>query len=138
MSSSVPVTPSALWTVGQTCWGEARNQGEAGMAAVAHVIVNRARHSGFSVGYECRKPGQFSCWNLGDPNRMAMELVTLEDTAFRIALHMAINVLGGAHADPTRGARHYFRFDLAPWPAWAQGHIPSCRIKDHLFFNDIA
>ena len=31
-----------LWTVAQTCWGEARGEPMAGLYAVAHTIRNRA------------------------------------------------------------------------------------------------
>ena len=58
----------------QTIWGEAREEDEEGMEAVASVIINRADYPpkgklwwGHTVEEVCKKPYQFSFylkWNL--------------------------------------------------------------------------
>ena len=58
----------------RTIWGEARGEGEPGMTAVAHVLLNRLKDGrwGTALGSVCLAPYQFSCWNIGDPNRARM------------------------------------------------------------------
>ena len=59
------MTATAADTLARTLWGEARNQGQCGMAAVAHVVLNRAAHPrwwGHDIISVCRAPEQFSCW----------------------------------------------------------------------------
>jgi N-acetylmuramoyl-L-alanine amidase len=71
-------TPSPLAVLAQTMWGEARGEGTLGMLAIGFVIKNRAEsdhHARFGSGIAevALKHKQFSCWNMGDPNREAMK-----------------------------------------------------------------
>ncbi|MBX9746059.1 MAG: cell wall hydrolase, partial [Hyphomonadaceae bacterium] len=53
-----------------TAWGEARSEGEHGMRAVAHVMVNRiGPRFGENLATVILSPRQFSVWNRNDPNR---------------------------------------------------------------------
>jgi len=124
-----------------TLWGEARNQGERGMCAVACVIGNRL-HTHYrkrqSAREVCLDPFQFSCWLKGDPNLSRMlATVRQPDAPFRQALALADELLKGTLQDITRGARHYYAASLRKPPSWAAGRSPCAVIGDHLFFNDV-
>jgi N-acetylmuramoyl-L-alanine amidase len=135
------VTPTDLWTVAQTLWGEARSEGYEGMAAVAHVLVNRAeihqRWKSMPLVAICRSPRQFDCWDPGDVNRPLLDHVSLLDAAFTDALLASVNVLSGRHASNVGHATHYHRQGI-PLPRWAQGQPPCAHIGRHLFYENIA
>jgi N-acetylmuramoyl-L-alanine amidase len=136
-----------IGTLARTLYGEARGEGFDGRVAVAWVVVNRVRTGryGATVRDVCRKPRQFSCWNLDDPNLQRIERVTPEDSIFAECLGIAALVYaafrgrGGALPpvlkDPTLGSTHYCVSRLKPY--WAQGKSPVCTIGNHKFFNDI-
>lgn len=124
-----------------TMWGEARNQGEAGLRAVACVIHNRLR-TGYrgrtSARAVCLDPWQFSCWLDDDPNLPRMLAAARQpDAAWRMAEPIAQALLQGTLQDVTHGARHYYAITLRQAPRWARGKHPCAVIGDHLFFNDI-
>ena len=124
-----------------TMWGEARSQGEDGMRAVGHVILNRRDKAGDSafVTDTVSEAWQFSCWNAGDPNRALMLNIDLlaEDSEdyrlWRAARRIADDILAGRSADPTGGALFYHT--MAVSPAWSRGVSPVRRVGDHLFFR---
>ncbi|MBI1775213.1 MAG: cell wall hydrolase [Proteobacteria bacterium] len=133
----------------RTIWGEARGEGEAGMTAVAAVIRNRAciaaRYMGVrgrphplfgdgTIASACTAPRQFSCWNASDPNRAKLLAVTAIDPQFHDATRIAEETIGGARADPTNGADHYFEKSI-PVPDWARGKTPTATIGHHVFFK---
>src|SRR6266851_1198033 len=100
-------------TLARTLWGEARGESDDGKTAVAWVVRNRAERAGFAgrllgqagaVAHVCRAPWQFSCWNDNDPNRAALEALSLDACPDEAAI--ARLVLSGSVADPTRGADH--------------------------------
>ncbi|TDP61339.1 cell wall hydrolase [Roseateles toxinivorans] len=157
--SAVPLAPAAVSpaapsggpsskavTLARTMWGEARGEAGDGMAAVAHVVLNRvARQTywGRDVIAVCQKPWQFSCWNRNDPNLPQLLRVDGSDARFRLALDLAGRLLAQPRpqreaADPTRRATHYHTCSLNPRPRWALGREPCARIGAHLFYNDIA
>jgi spore germination cell wall hydrolase CwlJ-like protein len=123
-----------------TVWGEARGEPDAGKRAVAWVIRNRAASPGWwgaDVESVCRKPGQFSCWNEGDPNRDGIERLADRDPVYLCCLEIVREVMAADPVrDPTRGASHYHARGIEP-PFWAIGHEPSAAIGNHLFYNDV-
>lgn len=129
-----------LGCAARTIYGEARGEGDDGMKAVAHVILNRVTDGrwGPSLGSVCLAPYQFSCWNLNDPTRHAMLSMFSGD----IVLAAAEAAFGDANAeqqggtDPTNGATHYRRIGTPA--AWADGHTPCATIGHHEFFKAIA
>ena len=122
----------------RTVWGEARGEGDEGMAAVVWVVRNRSEKTGLSLRHTCWKPKQFSCWNEDDPNRSKLLAAGYDDPMYLHCLEIVCRVMRRLDdTDPTNGARHYFRDDLVPWPEWAAGHTPSAHIGRHLFFNTI-
>ena len=127
----------------RTIYGEARSEGQAGMEAVAHVVLNRVRIArlngerywwGHDIITVCQMPYQFSCWNPGDPNRAKLMAVDETDIHFATCLRIARRaVYGGLGDDPTFGANHYHTIHVAP--AWSRGQTPTVQIGAHVFFK---
>lgn len=137
---------SAVDVLARTMWGEARGEMEAGMAAVAHVVLNRRdarRWWGATVEAVCHKPFQFSCWNEGDANRGRLLAVSRADASFAAALRIAAQLVALAPAerarlDTTNHATHYHARGLSPLPNWARGKQPCQQIGAHVFYCGIA
>lgn len=125
----------------RTLWGEARGEGDQGMAAVAAVVLNRVAVAESRAGYwwgndiisVCQKPYQFSCWNRSDPSYLRLQDVTEKDIYFATALRIARRAVTGALADPTNGATHYHADYVAPH--WAKGQKPTAVIGHHIFYR---
>lgn len=134
-----------------TVFGEARGEKELGKAAVVWVILHRAanprwwgREGPASV---CLAPWQFSCWNVGDPNRELIleqlvggdpERAELTEEArldrrVIACLETVDKVRAGALPDPTGGADHYHTTGVEP--AWSRGREPLAKVGTHLFFR---
>lgn len=132
-----------LDTMARTMWGEARNEGYAGMQGVANVIMNRyalaqqsnarARQFGATPAAICKKPWQFSVWNANDPNLEKILNVTTANRDFRTALEIAEKALLGQLSDVTGGADHYHAHYVAP--NWSEGVRPTTIIKNHQFYK---
>ena len=118
-----------------TILAEARGEGNAGMYAVAAVIAQRSFERKRTPEQVCLKPYQFSCWNVGDPNRLEMSSIDLEDVSMRECHWAALTVILGTHADNTEGSCHYHTHGVSP--DWSKGLRPVKWIGDHLFFNDV-
>lgn len=130
---------AATDVVARTIWAEARGEGEAGMKAVASVIANRRRSPRWPNDWRgvCLQPWQFSCWNLGDPNRTLAVNVTLDNLAFQRAWSIAGDAVLGRLADVTGGATHYHsRFINAPY--WTKGAEKTASIGNHDFYGSVA
>lgn len=134
----------------RTIWGEARNSGYSGMQSVANVIMNRARANkrmwgGSSVSAVCKYPAQFSCWNVGDPNRAKLIAVTKDDKNFKTALEIAAKALSGNLPDITRGATFYLtvaaykghqKVGYKSGSSWSYGTQPMASVGGHYFFSN--
>lgn len=125
-----------------TTWAEARSEGEDGMRAVAHVIVNRVGlRFGETVEDVIRAPWQFSAWNRGDPNRplaqnperYATGGINLE--TWETAQRVAREVLSGQSIDPTDGALFYHTTAIRPW--WSRYGEGRRVIGAHVFYRDV-
>ena len=126
----------------RTMWGEARGQGDEGLAAVAHVVLNRVKIAEQRGGYwwggdiiqVCQKPYQFSCWNRSDPNFQKLQNVDKRDKHFATCLRLARRaVIGTLGHDITNGATHYHADYVQPY--WAKGEEPLVVIGNHLFYR---
>jgi N-acetylmuramoyl-L-alanine amidase len=123
--------------VAATLWGEARNQGYAGMVAVGCVIRNRAlspRWWGSSYITVCLEPYQFSCWNDSDPNRAKLLAVTTADPQFAEALKIAALVISGHAIDPTHNSDSYYSDTMDP-PSWCEGATFTVQIGAQRFYR---
>ncbi len=126
-----------------TVWGEARSEGEHGMRAVAHVMVNRiGDRFGEDLATVILTPKQFSVWNRGDPNRrLVLNLVRdperyVTDAAqWEAAQRIAREVLSGESVDPTDGALFYHT--RAVRPRWARYGVGRQTIGAHIFYADV-
>ena len=128
-----------------TMWGEARSEGEDGMRAVAHVMVNRiGPRFGETLSTVILSPHQFSVWNRGDPNRrLVVNLVANPEpytsgenaAAWEAAQRIAREVLSGQSVDPTGGALFYHT--RAVRPRWAPYGIGRQTIGQHIFYADV-
>lgn len=121
----------------RTIWGEARSEGEAGMRAVAHVLLNRLNSGrwGASLAQVCLWPVQFSCWNTTDPNREKIAALADDDALlYQINdwLDQAIN-----DADPTNGSTHYYAAGT-PVPNWSFHGRFQVQIGKHRFYSGVA
>jgi len=126
-----------------TMWGEARSEGEHGMRAVAHVMVNRiGPRFGENLSTVILSPRQFSVWNRGDPNRrLVLNLVasperyTAGDATWEAAQRIAREVLLGQSVDPTNGALFYHTRGVRP--RWAPHGVGRQTIGAHIFYADV-
>ena len=121
--------------VAQTILAEARGDGKGGMYAVAACIKVRAQKRKLSFKQVCLQPKQFSCWNVGDPNRKKMDfLLTLPQAEY--ALYLARN-MDKVDTDLIGDADHYLTVKL--WKTgrvkWARGKHPVALIGCHAFFK---
>lgn len=140
--NGIRATAQDIWTVAQTCWGEARGEGSPGIYAVAWVIRNRhdlhPRWKGKPLMAICRAPMQFSCWNPGDPNLNKLRDVSLDDRVFVLCLQAAVDVMGGLVSPSVGDATHYYAESMPSPPPWAEKHVPVAHVGHHLFFVGIA
>lgn len=110
------LTPSELSDVVYTVLGEAAGEGNTGMAAVTHVILNRAEDPRFPnnpalVAIEQNSSGvhQFSTWNVKalQGNNPTVRYPVTSPTYKRAEL-VVKQVLAGSIPDATGGAVHYW------------------------------
>ncbi len=125
-----------------TVWGEARSEGEDGMRAVAHVMINRiGPRFGEDLSTVILSPKQFSVWNRGDPNRRrVIDLVrdpssVAIDPEWAVADRVAREVLSGQSIDPTNGALFYHTRGVRPrWSRLGEGRQI---LGQHIFYSDV-
>mgnify|MGYP003672700977 FL=1 len=136
---------SALACMAVAIYFEARAEPLAGQIAVANVVINRVMADQYpddvceviTQGRLGSKPTdrirkhqcQFSfyCDGLSDTPK--------DLDAFRYAIDIASNILGGVWFDPTDGATHYHSIDVAP--SWAKTKVRIVRIENHIFYKGI-
>lgn len=110
------LTRAELRDIVYTVLGEAAGEGNSGMAAVTHVILNRANDPRYpdspaEVATQANRAGihQFSAWNtkaLGGNSPMVRYPVT--SPTFRRAELVVKQVMAGGVPDYTYGATHYW------------------------------
>lgn len=123
-------------TLARTLWGEARGEGYNGIQGVCNVILNRIKKGGWwgaTVEDVCKKPYQFSCWNMNDGNYNKCMAVNTSDKHFNICLEIAKLGVDGQLPDLTGGANHYHT--KAVKPAWSDKNKQTAEIGNHLFFK---
>ncbi|MBO3760354.1 PLxRFG domain-containing protein [Ciceribacter sp. L1K22] len=113
-----------------TIIAEAAGEGEAGMAGVAAVILNRSQRRGKSPGEIVREPNQFSGYAKPGPGALkAMQDPAMRDTAGQIL----DAVLAGQIPDPTGGADHFKTSAVSP--GWADQMTKTTSIGAHEFYD---
>jgi conjugal transfer mating pair stabilization protein TraG len=85
---------------------EAGEESDEGKAAVAHVVLNRARSGrwGDTIRKVVTRPWQFEPWMT---KRKQMAALSSSDPRYRDAARIADAVLSGQIPDPTAGATHF-------------------------------
>lgn len=95
----------------KTLIGEAGNQGDTGMAAVAHVFKNRLTDSRYpnSIYGVVKAKNQFSVWNPGKEGRAGyLNSLKPGNPIYDKAAKIYDAVMSGRHIDPTGGAVNYY------------------------------
>lgn len=124
-----------------TLLGEAGGEGRRGMEAVMHVIKNRSESPRWSdnpalVAIQKNTKGvhQFSTWNSSSLGGNNPTKFSTNSSAFREALSVVKDVLGGESVDPTRGATHFYANSMAQ-PYWWTSEAPKGAVKigNHFF-----
>jgi len=120
----------------KTIWGEARNQGDIGMEAVCHVILNRVgqRETWSTVEQVVLSPKQFSVWNEYDVNYGKLREDISHKKEFKKALQIAQKCLYDDGEDITNGSNHYHAKRVQP--AWASKMDKIITIGDHIFYKE--
>lgn len=129
------VPPEALRCLALAVYFEARGESIEGKAAVAHVVVNRAREAGFpdrvcdvvQQGGE-QRPCQFAwyCDGRSDQPRAGRMWET--------SLDVAQEVLAGRLEDPTDGALYFVQARIMK-PSWTRRLTRVAHIGDHVFYR---
>jgi hypothetical protein len=90
---------------------------------------------GKSIEEICQKPFQFSCWNVGDPNRPLLMRPEITDPVFSMCCEVARKVALEEWPDLTKGSDHYHAVTLSALPTWARNHKPKARFGKHVFYQ---
>jgi N-acetylmuramoyl-L-alanine amidase len=141
-----------------TTFGEQRGDSREGGSSLEErlgcmmVIRNRLRSpQRFGDTYKevCLQRKQFSCWNVGDPNRAvlmphAYVLASGQPTMHPMleeTLYLARGIHAGVILDATNGATHYYSpRSMVPAnsvPYWAKDKEPCARIGSSLYFKGV-
>lgn len=125
-------------------YGEARSESLAGKIAVAHVVMNRTKLPkwwGTTIREVILKPKQFSCFNEGDKNRLALRAIAAnwnkafqKNRILRECFYVAEGVIEGDLRDNTYGATHYNT--LGCDPTWDDHMICTDTTLQHEFFRE--
>lgn len=116
----------------QAAYYEARGESDKGIAAVMHVVLNRAAHPtkwGNSPQSIVAEKHQFSYIRNG-----SMGKGFTETKQYRKIALIAKRVLDGEVEDPTKGATFFHTKDIAPAPDWAEKMKRKAVIGNHLFY----
>ena len=123
----------------RTVWMEARGEGQDGMRAVAHVLVNRLKDGrwGNTLAQVCQASAQFSCWSTRDPNLHACNLQP-EDLPLFVQIGEWLDAaLAGEEPDPTYGATHYYATSMINPPYWTATAKLTVVINHHRFYKGV-
>lgn len=123
----------AVTCLARTIYWEARGEGDAGMQAVASVVMNRLRHMGFpkticGVVTQGQEQGacQFSWWC--DGQRDAAEA----HEPYTLAKEIARKALNRQLEDRTDGALYYHQ---GVPPSWAKQYLRTVEVGGHVFYK---
>ncbi|HTH11974.1 MAG TPA: cell wall hydrolase, partial [Acidovorax sp.] len=123
-------------TLVRTILGEARGEGVDGMAAVAHVIANRAASGQYpsDPARVARQPFQFSTWNTGEGGNNPQQF-RKGSREYQTAAQVIDQVFGGQSRDPTNGALFYHTPQVNPNWSRDVNQFGTTRIGNHIFYN---
>ncbi len=127
-------TEGAILCLARTIYWEAKGEGNAGMHAVANVVMNRLRHKGFpkticgvvKQGQE-QRVCQFSWWCDGQPD------VAEEPEPYTHAKEISRQALNQQLADRTNGALYFHLHGTTP--NWAKEYVRTAEVGGHVFYK---
>jgi len=124
----------AMICLARTIYWEAKGEGDAGMRAVANVVMNRLRHTGFpqtvcGVATQGHEQGacQFSWWCDGRGDDAE------EQESYTLAKEIARKALNRQLDDRTNGALYYHHQRLTP--SWSKEFIRTVEVGAHVFYK---
>lgn len=124
----------AVTCLARTIYWEAKGEGDAGMQAVANVVMNRLRHQGFpksicAVVKQGHEQGacQFSWWCDGQGDNAE------EQESYALAKDIARTALNRQLGDRTDGALYYHHQRLTP--SWSKQYIRTVEVGAHVFYK---
>ncbi|MCH9698300.1 MAG: cell wall hydrolase [Gammaproteobacteria bacterium] len=126
---------SELQCMALNLYFEARSESKDGQKAVAHVVMNRVRHSGFprsicdvvkQGGEDKRYHCQFTWWCDGHSDRPRNK------RSWRQSVVLAAQVLSNQTSDPTNGALWYHAEYVNPY--WRSSMQKGPKIGKHIFY----
>jgi spore germination cell wall hydrolase CwlJ-like protein len=124
----------AITCLARTIYWESRGDGQAGMEAVANVVMNRLGHDGFpnticGVVQQGREEGacQFSWWCDGRSDDAE------EEKSYATAKELARKALNRQLTDRTGGALYFHHRDVSP--NWSAEYIRTIEIGEHIFYK---
>lgn len=123
-------------TLVKTILGEARGEGAEGMAAVAHVIANRAASGQYpsDPARVALQPYQFSTWNRGEGGNNPGQFRP-GTRQYNQAAQIIDQVFGGQSRDPTNGALFYHTPQVRPNWSGSVNRYGTTQIGNHIFYN---
>ncbi|SDY58572.1 cell wall hydrolase [Nitrosomonas sp. Nm58] len=124
----------AITCLARSIYWEARGKGDAGMEAVANVVMNRAGHEGFpnticGVVKQGHEQGacQFSWWCDGRSDDAK------EDESYAIAKEIARKALNRQLKDRTGGALYFHHQRVVP--DWSKEYIRTVEVGEFIFYK---
>jgi spore germination cell wall hydrolase CwlJ-like protein len=124
----------AITCLARSIYWEARGEGDAGMEAIANVVMNRVGHEGFPntvCGVVKQGPEQgacqFSWWCDGHSDDAA------EEEPYSNAKEIARKALNRQLKDRTGGALYFHHRKLAT--NWSMEYIKTVAIGEHVFYK---
>lgn len=124
----------AIICLARSIYWEAKGEGNAGMEAVANVVMNRLGHKGFpnticGVVKQGHEQGacQFSWWCDGRSD------VAEEEESYTGAKEIARKALNRQLTDRTGGALYFHQRKLNPH--WAAEYIRTAEVGEHVFYK---
>lgn len=99
-------------------YAESRGEGETGMRAVTHVIMNRSKHQGKNPCIIVRQPNQFT-----------RGIRRVNDSSWKLAKRIVLN----PGKDITNGATYFH--NLTVRPSWSYKLRVSFRFGNHIFYS---
>jgi spore germination cell wall hydrolase CwlJ-like protein len=124
----------AITCLARSIYWEARGEGDAGMEAIANVIMNRVGHEGFpdticGVVKQGHEQGacQFSWWCDGRSDDAT------EEEPYSHAKEIARKALNHQLKDRTGGALYFHNRKLVP--DWSREYIRTVEVGEHVFYK---
>lgn len=129
------LTPYQRDILVKTILGEARGEGETGMAAVAHNILNRANSGQYSSdpAEVALQNKQYSTWNSGEGGNNPGQFQP-GTKAYETAAQVLDRVVGGEIPDMTGGALQYHAKGVTPYWADEANTQGKLRVGNHVFY----